>query len=286
VYISHALEHVMSIADRIAVLRDGAIVAAGTPQEFTVESLIQAMVGRSISQLYPHRPERRSSDVVLQVENISHPGVVDGITFDLHAGEILGLAGLMGSGRSELARILFGIDSASAGSVRLNGEPLNGLPPRDRIKKGLAFVTESRRDDGLFLDASIDENIRIVHPETQGTARLLQELKVACADPWRQPVAQLSGGNQQKVALAKWLVSLPRVLILDEPTRGIDVGAKQEIYSLIAQLAAKGIAMLIISSEVEELVGLCDRILVMAKGAIRSEMKAGCTREEILRAAV
>jgi ABC-type sugar transport system ATPase subunit len=285
-YISHALEHVMALADRIAVLRDGAVAATGARGDFTIETLIESMVGRSIEQLYPVRVERPRTDVVLRVESVSEPGVVERVTFDLHAGEILGIAGLMGSGRSELARILFGLERSQSGAVQLDGEHVEQMSARERIGRGLAFVTESRREDGLFLDASVDENISIVHPQAQRTVELLRELHITCAEPTAQPVIELSGGNQQKVVLAKWLARPPRVLILDEPTRGIDVGAKQEIYILMAELAAKGMGLLIISSEVEELVGMCDRILVMAKGELRGEFPSGCTREQILRAAV
>ncbi|HYO83166.1 MAG TPA: sugar ABC transporter ATP-binding protein, partial [Bryobacteraceae bacterium] len=279
-YISHALEHVLRLADRIVVMRDGAVVAEDGGKQFSVDSLVQAMVGRSIDQLYPRRASSPGREVVLKVEGVSQPGVAEKVSFDLHAGEILGIAGLMGSGRSELARILFGLDPAARGTVTLAGEPLNGLSPRERIRRGLAFLTESRRDDGLFLDASIEENLRIVHPQAEGGESLIRELRVSCKDMRSQAVVELSGGNQQKVALAKWLLEPPRMLILDEPTRGIDIGAKQDLYRLIVQLADRGIPLLIISSEVEELVGLCDRVLVMARGELRGEFPAGSTREQ------
>ncbi|MDZ4801257.1 MAG: sugar ABC transporter ATP-binding protein [Bryobacteraceae bacterium] len=285
-YISHALEHVLTLAGRITVLRDGAVVETGPRTGFDTESLIRAMVGRDIEHLYPPLPSPPSSPAkVLEVRNLSQPGVIENITFDLHKGEIVGIAGLMGSGRSELARILFGLDPAGKGSVRLNGAPLDGLPPRARIARGLAFVTESRRDDGLFPDASVAENLRIVHPASPDPLRMLKELHVAAASS-EQAVGELSGGNQQKVVLGKWLLNPPAVLILDEPTRGIDVGARQEIYSVIASLAERGMSLLVISSEIEELIGLCTRIMVMAGGELRAEFPAGTSREDILRAAV
>ena len=287
-YISHALEHVLALADRIIVLRDGSVVAQAERVQFTVDSLIRAMVGRTIDQLFPQRPDTPPvSTTALEVRGVSEPGVAENITFRVGAGEVVGVAGLMGSGRSELARILFGLDSAARGEIRLAGEDITHLPTRERIRKGLAFLTESRRDDGLFLDAPVEENLTIVHPELRpGCETLLGELRVACRDHRVQPVVELSGGNQQKGALAKWLLRTPRVLILDEPTRGIDVGAKQDIYQFIRKLADQGLALLVISSEVEELVGLCDRILVMRRGEIRTELPAGSTREQILEAAV
>ena len=286
-YISHALDHVLQLADRVVTLRDGAVVAEYVRGEYTVESLVHAMVGRHINQLYPARNRQRDGhNVVLELEGISRTGVVENITFRLRAGETLGIAGLMGSGRSELARIIFGLDKAHRGSVVLEGQQIQGCSTRERIARGLAFVTESRRDDGLFMDATVEENVRIVRPHAPGALQVLRDLHVACADPFRQAAGELSGGNQQKVALAKWLLEPPRVMILDEPTRGIDVAAKQEIYALIAELSGKGIGLLVISSEIEELLGVCDRILVMAKGEIRAEFQAGCTREEVMRAAV
>lgn len=285
-YISHALEHVAELADRVIVLRDGAAAGEYSRGDFSMDGLIRAMVGRSIQQMFPERVPRTPGEVLLELRSVSEPGVVEKISFQLHAGEILGIAGLMGSGRSELARIVFGLDGMAGGEIRLLGRNITRWPTRGRIAAGLAFLTESRREDGLFMDASVEENVRIVYPRAGGALSLIRDLRIACADPARQPVGELSGGNQQKAALAKWLLDPPRALILDEPTRGIDVGAKQEIYGLMAQLAGRGIGLLVISSEVEELVGMCDRILVMGKGEIRAEFSAGCTREQIIGAAV
>ncbi|HYP12500.1 MAG TPA: ATP-binding cassette domain-containing protein, partial [Bryobacteraceae bacterium] len=200
---------------------------------------------------------------------------------------IVGLAGLMGSGRSELARILFGLDPHASGQIVLGGERIDRLSTRDRIKRGMAFVTESRRDDGLFIEQPIDPNLSIVSPRSGALDALVKSLQVRFSNRQEQPVKQLSGGNQQKIALGKWLVSTPRVLILDEPTRGIDVGAKLEIYRIIQDLAQQGVAVLMISSEMEELIGTCDRIAVMRKGELQSSFEmTRFDREEILRAAL
>lgn len=286
-YISHALDHVLALCDHLVVLRDGQRITHGAARDFHEASLIQAMVGREVTQLFPPKDSRTTSgDVLLQVENVSEPGVAESISFTLHAGEILGIAGLMGAGRSELARILFGLDPSRSGRIELAGTEIQALSTAERIRCGLALVTESRREDGLFLDASVAENIQIVHGDKAEVQSLIQRLRIVCAGE-QQPVSQLSGGNQQKAIIAKWLAVPPRVLILDEPTRGIDVGAKQEIYSLLAQLAAQGMGLLVISSEAEELLGLCDRILVMARGELRQQFQAAqATREDILRAAV
>ena len=289
-YISHALEHVLRMCDNVLVLRDGAVVDGGPVGEFTDSRLIRAMVGREVNQLFPSRrvgADARADSAALEARDLSEPGVIEGVSFSVQPGEIVGVAGLMGSGRTELARILFGLDPVSAGEILLAGEPVQHLRTRERIERGLALVTESRREDGLFLNASVRENVQIVHGDRARASDLAAQLWIVCANVETQPVSQLSGGNQQKTAIAKWLAVPPKVLILDEPTRGIDIGAKQEIYELLARLAASGMALLVISSEAEELLGLCDRILVMAHGEIRQELRAkSATREDILRAAV
>jgi ribose transport system ATP-binding protein len=283
-YISHALDDVLALCHRILVLRDGAAVAEGPADEFTKDRLVTAMVGRSIEQIFPPKPERTAGPVVLEAVGVSQPGVVHDVSFVLRRREVLGVAGLMGAGRSELARILFGLDPLRSGEIRLDGQRIDRLPTRERIRRGLAFVTESRRDDGLFLDQAVVPNLSIVARGPAGG--LIERLRIRCADAVRQPVQQLSGGNQQKVAIGKWLARPPAALILDEPTRGIDVGAKHEIYRAILDLAAGGAGVLVISSEIEELIGLCDRILVMRRGELRALDGAGLDREEILRAAL
>lgn len=288
VFVSHALDDVLRVSDCITVLRDGAVVAEGITEDFSKERLITTMIGRSLQQLSHDRVLAvRCNKIALQAEHLSQPGILHDICLRLYSGEILGISGLMGSGRSELARVLFGLDPCREGDIVLNGESIRDLSPRGRISKGMAFVTESRREDGLFPQLPIASNLRIVYPRAGPVDDLAASLQIRCADLIRQPVAQLSGGNQQKVALGKWLVRTPKVMIIDEPTRGIDVGARFEIYSLLCDLAARGIGLLVISSDIEELTGLCDRILVMRKGEIAGEFPcAAFDREALMRAAV
>ena len=314
IYISHALGDVLDLCDEVVVLRDGEVVGQGETAGLDPGRLVSWMVGRELRQWFPARriPAPRGSPgapqtgpgarvPLLEVRNVSQPGVVQDISFRLQPGEVLGISGLMGSGRTELARILFGLDPHQGGSISVVGEPLAGSPRR-RIRRGLALLTESRRDDGLCLEASVADNMALVafpgHSVTPLRFIRLGALRAALAKVREavrlqprlsdgQPVRTLSGGNQQKVVLAKWLLAEPRVLILDEPTRGIDVGAKAEIYQLIRDLADRGAGVLVISSELEELAGLCDRILVMNRGRITGEFSHGdFDRERILGAAL
>jgi ribose transport system ATP-binding protein len=302
IYISHTLEHVMSLCNQIMVLRDGGMVASGAREEFTIPRLISLMVGREIDNLFPPRMENRKDEVVLEVQSLSQPGIVHNISFSLHRGEILGVSGLMGSGRTELARILFGIDSFVSGHILLQGERITQHSIRHRIRRGLSFLTESRREEGLLMEAAIAENMALVSLPTYSKTpfkwimeqKQLEDIHSAAAAVHlsysslvRQPVKTLSGGNQQKVVLAKWLLQHPLILILDEPTRGIDVGAKYEIYSIMNQHTASGGGVLFISSEIEELIGICDRILVMRKGEIQQTFdRTTFDREKILQAAL
>jgi ABC-type sugar transport system ATPase subunit len=299
IYISHQLQDVLGLCDEIAVLRDGELAGTGPIQEFDIPKLVALMVGRRLDQLYPTRERRPGVEVALEARNLTQPGQIHNVNFQLRAGEVLGLAGLMGSGRSELARILFGLEPAK-GEIRLMGRPL-GRGVRQRIQGGMAFLTESRREEGLWLQGPLTANL-----ELAGLSRFnrmagflagdrlgqaIQEMRAAVrltpALRDEQPVGTLSGGNQQKIVLGKWLLAQPRVLILDEPTRGIDVGAKYELYQLIHQLADQGTAVLVISSELEELLGMCDRLLVMRRGEIVDEApRAEFQRERILRAAL
>jgi ribose transport system ATP-binding protein len=302
IYISHSLGDVLRLCDEVVVLRDGEVVGQAPAGDLTVDRLVTLMVGRQITQLFPPRQGQPHQEVVLDVQGVSQPGVVRNISFQLRAGEILGLAGLMGAGRSELARILFGLDPCRSGSLSLKGQSLNGLSPRERIGLGLAFLTEDRRGDGLGTEASIADNLTLVALpgmtrgpvawlDTAGIEthirRIRDAVRLTPAARNTQPVKTLSGGNQQKVVLAKWLLNEPQVFLMDEPTRGIDVGAKHEIYRLIHDLAARGAGVLMISSEVEELIGVCDRILVMRRGEIRDDLEAPAfDRERILRSAL
>ena len=301
IYISHNLDDVLRLCDDLVILRDGEVVGRGPRAEFTLDRLVSLMVGRSITQLFPPRATVPGQAALLEVRGLSQPGMVRDVSFTLHDGEVLGLSGLMGSGRSELARILFGLDPFARGEVLLKGHPIQPAPRRN-IQRGLAFLTENRREEGLCLEAAIAENIALVTlPNHAGNAvgwigrlglrqavdRIRQAVRLTPSALNEAPVKTLSGGNQQKVVLAKWLLATPAVFLLDEPTRGIDVGAKSEIYKLINELAERGAGVLVISSEIEELIGLCDRILVMSHGEIRAEIpRAQFDRERIFRSAL
>ena len=302
IYISHSLSHVRQICENLVILRDGAVVGHGKVEQFDENKLISLMVGREIKQLFPKRKIGALGPAVLEARDISDSHKVRGVSFALRGGEIVGLSGLMGAGRSETARCIFGLERDSTGGLLLDGQPVRCMGPCEAIAQGLAFLTENRASEGLCLDASVAHNLTlpILSTHSRGPFRLLKfsmldasvkfirtlvkiDLKVSN----EQPVRTLSGGNQQKIVLGKWLLNNPRVLILDEPTRGIDVGSKAEIYQLITARADQGAAVLIISSEIEELIGLCDRILVLRRGEVAAEFAASqFDREEILRASV
>ncbi len=302
IYISHVLEHVLQQCDDVVVLRDGQVVAQGSVADFSVARLVTAMVGRSLERLYPERRGQPRTEAALVARGVSQPYVVRDISFTLRRGEVLGLSGLMGAGRSELARILFGLDAHAEGEITLAGTALGSSSPRRRIERGLAFLTEDRRHEGLCLDASIADNTALVSLRQHARSPLrlldrsawlsavdsvLKAVRLTAKGEATQPVKTLSGGNQQKVVLAKWLLSRPSVLILDEPTRGVDVGARFDLYQLILDLADQGTGILLISSDLEELVGLCDRILVLNQGEIRGEFgRAEFVRERLLEAAL
>lgn len=300
IYISHALEDVLAICDRVAVLRDGDLVGTRDAGEVELPELIAMMVGRSIDTVFPPRTATRRDEVLLSARGVSQPGVVEDVSFDLHAGEVLGLAGLMGSGRSELARILFGLDPFAAGEVRAGGQVLAGHDPAEAMEAGLAFLTENRREEGLLMEASVTDNVvlasldelagrlglldRRAATERAGEAARRVRLSTEAVD--ETLAKHLSGGNQQKVVIGKWLMRGPRVFILDEPTRGIDVGAKQEVYRIVTALVEAGAAVLLISSEIEELVGLSDRILTIRRGELGPTFeRAAFDREAIMAAA-
>ena len=298
IYISHALEEVLDLSDDIVVLRDGEQVEFGAKDTFTKSRMISLMVGRELNKLYPDRNYSGSDKTTLQVNQVSRKGVVKDISFSLRQGEVLGLAGLMGSGRTELARILFGLDPVDSGNILLQGQSLLNLTPKERIANGMAFLTEDRRKEGLCMEASIEDNMILSAApkfkrgpmailDYQSTAlEVAAQRKAVHLTPEarnEQAVKTLSGGNQQKVVLAKWLLNQPKFFILDEPTRGIDVGAKYEIYRLIHQLTAQGSAVLVISSELEELIGICDRILTLRFGEISGAFnRTDFDRESIL----
>ncbi len=297
IYISHILGDVVSLADDVAVLRDGALVAAGPVAEFPIPRMISLMLGREVDQLYPPRRRRQSSDTILAAHGLSQRGIVRDVSLSLGAGEVLGLFGLMGSGRTELARMIFGLDSFERGTLEIAGRQVSRNDPRASIRARMAFLTENRREEGLMMNATIADNIALAALESFGATpigildqrRLLgavtemaAALRIKSGPIAEQPVKTLSGGNQQKVVLAKWLLARPSILILDEPTRGIDVAAKFEVYSMIDDLAAAGCGLLFISSEIEELVAMCDRILVMSRG----ELVAAFGHEEFDKTAI
>ncbi len=303
IYISHILSDVMRLCDDIVVLRDGSLVGSALKSEMTIERIISLMVGRTIDQLFPPRDVKPiDGPPVLEVSGVSQPGIVRDISFTLRPGEVLGLSGLMGAGRSELARILFGIDPKTRGEIRVAGTTVATPSPSICMDLGMAFLTEDRRAEGLMMEASIDNNIALSSlPNYAGglggmidrmrlssdVERMSQSVQISAKDIVRTLVKNLSGGNQQKAVIGKWLLREPKVFILDEPTRGIDVGAKNEVYKIINALAAGGAGILMISSEIEELAGMCDRIMVMAQGEIRATFERGnFDREELLKAAM
>jgi ribose transport system ATP-binding protein len=300
-YISHILADVTMLADDIAVLRDGELVGAGANDQFDINRMISLMVGRSIEQLYPPRTSTPSTQPILETRRLTESGIIKDIDLRLHQGEVLGLFGLMGSGRTELARILFGMDGFESGEIIVRGVTLHATSLRNSIRNRIAFVTENRREDGLLMNLPISENIALTAlPRFAATplqvvdeSRLLATanqmvvaLQIKAGEIDQHMAKSLSGGNQQKVVIAKWLMSNPSIFILDEPTRGVDVGAKHEIYTIMNDLAAQGGSILFISSELEELMAMCDRILVMSQGEIVGEYeRAAFDKEQILRSA-
>lgn len=301
IYISHILADVMRLADDIAILRDGELVESGEKSAFDAGRMIALMVGRNLDQLYPDRLSTPSDNLVLAAKSVSARGLVQNIDLTLHSGEVLGIFGLMGSGRTELARILFGVERFDHGEIAIGGRTFARTSPRNSIANRVSFITENRREEGLMMSLSIADNIALAalpsfvsaplmvvdRPRMLDTARELAaalQIKSGAVDV--QPAKSLSGGNQQKVVIAKWLMSGATVFVMDEPTRGVDVGAKYEIYSIINELAANGGGLLFISSEIEELMAMCDRILVMSRGEIvRNFPRSDFDKEQILSAA-
>ena len=295
IYISHKMDEIFAITDEISVFRDGTWVGSKHTTEFTRQSLITQMVGRELTQLFP-KFNNAIGEEVLTVRNLSRKGVFHDINFSVRRGEILGVAGLVGAGRSEVMESLFGMDKADSGEVLIEGVPVTIDSPSTAIEKGMALLTEDRKKSGLFLVLSVLENMSIVKmPEYIGKTGFVQHLKMAedCMEQIRrlniktptmdQIINNLSGGNQQKVLIARWLLAQPKILILDEPTRGIDVGAKAEIYHLISELANRGVAVIMVSSELPEILGMSDRVMVMHEGRITGILnKEDADQETIL----
>ncbi len=297
VYISHRLEELPRIADRITVLRDGRVVGGGTVAELPQHEMIRLMVGREMDQYYPPLPPLDpAAPVVLAVRDLRSGSVVRGVSFDVHAGEILGMAGLVGAGRTEIVRAIAAADIPSGGEVSIDGKPLHAHGPHDAIAAGIALVTEDRKGQGLVLGMSIRENVTLPHlelfsqrfgfvdraSEGKATRDLVQELRIRTPSI-EQRARNLSGGTQQKVVLAKWLTERARLFLFDEPTRGIDVGAKAEIYELMTELAKQGAAVVMVSSELPEVLGMSHRIVVVRDGTIAGVLtRAEATRERVM----
>jgi ribose transport system ATP-binding protein len=302
VYISHRMEEVYRICDRITVLRDGGVVLSDAVADLTPEQIVAAIVGRELEALeWEERPSAATADEVplLEIRDVTSANGVTDMSFRLHAGEILGLAGLMGSGRTELARLLFGIDRPDTGQILLRGKPIGITNPRVAITKGIALVPEDRRLQGLVLEHAVRDNLLLplldglqragLVDDRRGdglVARLIERLQIKLRSP-KQPVKLLSGGNQQKVVIGKWLGRDPDVLVLDEPTAGVDIGTKSEIIQRIRELADAGKAVIVISSELAELLAVSDRVLVLRRGTVTQDLdRRDIADEESLQLAI
>jgi methyl-galactoside transport system ATP-binding protein len=298
IYISHKMEEIFKIADDVTVMRDGKVIGTYPIQEMDNDKLISLMVGRSLTHHFPSA-ESEVGEVCLEVKNLiaENPRSFKNISFQLHKGEILGIGGLVGAQRTELVEAIFGIRSISSGEIIVHGKPLERIRPKNAIKAGIGFVTEDRRNSGIFplLNVTINtaiaslENyktkIGLLHHKMLGDAAAAQNKQLKTRTPSMTVLIQnLSGGNQQKVILSRWLMTLPDILIMDEPTRGIDVGAKYEIYSIMAELAKQGKAIIMVSSELRELIGMSNRILILCEGQLTGTLeKADITQETIMR---
>jgi ABC-type sugar transport system ATPase subunit len=295
IYISHRLEEVFEIADRVTVLRDGRAVGSHAVGDVTLNQVIRLMVGRELSDLF-RKEEVPIGQPVLEVKHLSVRGVLHDISFTLHRGEILGLAGLVGAGRTELAMALFGADRRDAGEVLLDGKPMDARSPGEAIAHGLGLAPEDRKQHGLVMGMSVAHNVTLANlfrrhrlgfinlgRERRTAEDYVRRLGIRTPDVQRD-VKFLSGGNQQRVVIAKWLETRPRVLILDEPTQGVDVGAKAEIHALMVDLARSGVGILMISSDLPEVLQMSDRLLVMHQGRVTGCLsRAEATQEQVMR---
>lgn len=294
VFISHHLDELFEISDRVTVLKDGEYVATRKTEELNEAQLINMMVGRELAEIYPAKGEN-IGEVALEVNHLSAGNVLKNISFQVRRGEIVGIAGLMGAGRTELAEAIFGVRKCTEGEVKIWGTKVSRMSPKQSLKSKMGFLTEDRKEEGLFLDMTVSENIVMSilseisnlsvirkQKEKETAKRFIEHLRIKTPSS-ETKVVNLSGGNQQKVVLAKWLACESNLIILDEPTRGIDVGAKMEIYNQMRQLANEGKAILMISSELPEIIGMSDRVLVMREGVLTGEInKEEMTEQNIL----
>ncbi|CAN5304317.1 sugar ABC transporter ATP-binding protein [soil metagenome] len=296
-FISHRFDEVFDLTDRITVMRDGRYISTHVTSEVTIDEIVKEMVGRELGALFP-KQEAVIGDTVLSVSHLGRAGVFTDITFDVKAGEIVALSGLVGAGRTEVARAIFGIDLYDSGTVTLSGKTLAGHNPQAAITAGIGMVPEDRRKQGLVMDLSVAKNATLTLRKKLARFGLISgRREKATAEQWSKvlqvkagsqdyAVSTLSGGNQQKVVIAKWLATEPKLLIVDEPTRGIDVGTKSEVHRLLSELAGQGIAILMISSELPEVLGMADRVLVMHEGRITAELsREEATAERVMFAA-
>lgn len=296
IYISHRMEELQHIADRITVMRDGRYIDTMKYEETTIDEIIEKMVGRSLGGQYPKRTEVQDK-ILLEVKNMTKKGVVSNISFNLRKGEILGFAGLMGAGRTEVAKLLFGYDKMDSGEIILEGKPIKVNSPIEAIKNKIVYLTEDRKKDGIFAEMSVEDNIMVSNLDIASKKFSFYDVKKGkkiCkksilalnikTPSLEQKIKNLSGGNQQKVILARWTSQQQKILIIDEPTRGIDVGAKKEIYYLMKNLVAKGVSIIMISSELPEVLGMSDRVVVMKEGEIAKILNndESLTQEKIM----
>ena len=298
IFISHRLEEVRMICDRVTIFRDGERIATNTIDELSDEDVIRLMIGRPLGK-YMRKYNADIGKIALSVNKLGLEGAFSDITFNLRKGEIVGVGGLVGAGRTDVARAIFGISPAQKGTIMINERKVNISNPADAIKLGIAYVPEDRAIAGIFSSLSVEHNLTAAIPkkiapkniirrvlETSFSSESIDKLSIRLASP-DQPIVELSGGNQQKAILARWLHTDPQILILDEPTRGIDIGVKAEFYDMIGTLAESGRAILLISSELPELLSLCDRILVMSEGQLTADISSHeATQEKIMKAAV
>ncbi len=299
VYISHKLDEVMELSDRITVIRDGQNIISADTKNITQDELIAHMIGRPLQNLYLKEPAE-ITDTMLEVNNLTRKGVFEDISFSVRKGEVVGFFGLVGAGRSEIMRAIFGVDKYQSGEVILDGKKLKGGNPAAAIEAGIGFCTEDRKQEGLALRLSILQNMTLVKLKYLAKLGVIKrKAQREAADEYMkaisikapsvtQLVGNLSGGNQQKVVVAKWLMMNPKVLIVDEPTRGIDVGSKSEIYGLLSDLAKQGIAIIVVSSEIEEIMGVCDSVVTVFEGKITAQLEINpqLTREKVLSCAL